>query len=294
MAIYGLFLAGSNFFAPIIGGFIANSMGWSWVLYWAAIFQGIGFVYLFFLMEETNYSRQTVTGQESKVASGTQTPVVEPMEKDATTPDEKTVVETPSRTAEEGLGELSTSKKTYTQKLKLFQPGAFSKKNELAGMMLRPLLYMFQFPVVAYAGFSYGSNLVSLTTFIPPLSVSLCFISNPLSTGVVQRPQRHSVTHPLRPTIQFPELDGRTVLCEPSHRRLHRRRLHGQIRRLVHRQLRPQEGGHHGARAQTVALHRVAGIDPLRPLALGHRRRSPRALVWTGTLRSPPADVGST
>jgi MFS family permease len=166
MAIYGLFLAGSNFFAPIIAGFIANGQGWKWVLYWSAIFNAIGFVYLFFLMEETNYSRKTIAGQESAQASGTQTP--DPTEKDTTTSDEKTVVETPGTphaTTEQGLGAVSLPQKTYLQKLRLFVPGAFSKKNEIPGMMLRPLLYMVQLPVVAYAGFSYGSNLVSLEKF---------------------------------------------------------------------------------------------------------------------------------
>lgn len=32
MAIYALFLAGSNFFAPIIAGFISDGQGWKWVL----------------------------------------------------------------------------------------------------------------------------------------------------------------------------------------------------------------------------------------------------------------------
>lgn len=69
IALYGLLLAGSNFFAPIIAGFIADGQGWQWVLvssirshrdcaprtdhvqYWSAIFCGIGFVFLFFFME---------------------------------------------------------------------------------------------------------------------------------------------------------------------------------------------------------------------------------------------------
>ncbi|EXJ93353.1 hypothetical protein A1O1_01745 [Capronia coronata CBS 617.96] len=158
IAIYGLFLAGSNFFAPIIAGFISDAMGWKWVVFWAAIFNGIGFIYCFLFMEETNYSRKTITGQESAEASGTQTPITSGPEKGAN-PDEKTVFEPPPST-EEGLGVVEWRKKTYLQKLKLFQPGVFSKKNELAGMMIRPLKYMFTFPVVAYAGFSYGSSLV--------------------------------------------------------------------------------------------------------------------------------------
>ncbi|KAK5194043.1 hypothetical protein LTR47_005365 [Exophiala xenobiotica] len=162
MAIYGLFLAGSNFFAPIIAGFIANGQGWQWVLYWAAIFNGVGFIYCFFLMEETNYSRQSLAGEESMKQSGTQTPVADEMNEKNTThsPDEKTVSQAPGPTTEEGMGIVSLPKKTYMQKLRLFQPGAFSKRNEIPGMMLRPLLYVVQFPVVAYSGFSYGSNLV--------------------------------------------------------------------------------------------------------------------------------------
>jgi hypothetical protein len=30
--LYGLLLVGSNFFAPIIAGFIADAQGWQWVL----------------------------------------------------------------------------------------------------------------------------------------------------------------------------------------------------------------------------------------------------------------------
>lgn len=168
LAIYALFLAGSNFFAPIIAGFIADAMGWKWVVFWAAIFNGIGFIYCFLFMEETNYSRKTITGQESKEASGTQTPVITQAEKGAT-PDEKTVSDTQEPTTEEGLGVINLPKKTYLQKLKLFQPGVFSKKNELVGMMTRPLRYMFTFPVVAYAGFSYGSSLVSTDKNSPNL-----------------------------------------------------------------------------------------------------------------------------
>lgn len=32
MGLYALFLAGSNFFAPLISGFINDGQGWKWVL----------------------------------------------------------------------------------------------------------------------------------------------------------------------------------------------------------------------------------------------------------------------
>jgi hypothetical protein len=50
-------------------------------------------------------------------------------------------------------------RKTYLDKLKLFQAADLEKPNHLLAMMTRPLLFL-TFPVISYAGFSYGSNLV--------------------------------------------------------------------------------------------------------------------------------------
>lgn len=167
ISLYGLLLAGSNFFAPIIGGFIADGMGWKWVLvsatdtsaslrdpkancvkYWAAIFNGIGFVFLFFFMEETNYNRQHVGTPAS--TSGTSTPTV--TEEKAATGDQVTTITTNSSAP-------IYKRKTYLDKLKLWQQADLEKPNELLGMMWRPLKFL-TFPVIFYAGFSYGSNLV--------------------------------------------------------------------------------------------------------------------------------------
>lgn len=49
--------------------------------------------------------------------------------------------------------------KTYLQKIRLFEPGAFSKPNRLPRMVARPLIFL-TFPIIAYSGFCYGSNLV--------------------------------------------------------------------------------------------------------------------------------------
>jgi hypothetical protein len=48
MGVYALTLAGSNYFAPIISGFIAEGQGWQWVFYWPAIFNAVTLVFLFF------------------------------------------------------------------------------------------------------------------------------------------------------------------------------------------------------------------------------------------------------
>jgi len=147
-----MLLAGSNFFAPIIAGFIADGQGWQWVLYWCAIFCGVGFIFLFFFMEETNYSRAVLLGYENEpVASNASTPVEASVgEKTAISQD---VEPTQSRTMTSSKG------KSYSDKIKIFRSYDFFKPNHLAGMVSRPLIFL-TFPVIAYAGFSYGSNLV--------------------------------------------------------------------------------------------------------------------------------------
>ncbi|THC93851.1 hypothetical protein EYZ11_006664 [Aspergillus tanneri] len=150
MGLYAFFLAGSNYFAPVICGFIAEYHGWQWVFYWPAIFCACAAVFLFFFMEETNYSRETAH---------------------STTPD--TPVEASAATYKHGDPEKSLSadnvprdetacavvysKKTYIQKLSLWGP------RQARNNMLRRLyhaLYYLSWPVVFYAGFSYGSYLV--------------------------------------------------------------------------------------------------------------------------------------
>ena len=154
MGLYAFFLAGSNYFAPVICGFIADNQGWKWVFYWPTIFLGIGLIICFFFMEETNYKRSTVGIVES--FSGTQTPA------DATEQEKETekgpVVsgEAQSPSIESGTIQYG-SKKTFLQKLSLWQPSP--GRNVLTRAILS-LKYL-GWPVIFYAGFSYGSYLVS-------------------------------------------------------------------------------------------------------------------------------------
>lgn len=122
------------------------------MLYWCAIFCAIGFVYLFYFLEETNYRRGTVLGHE-KQPEATSSPA-------SVTPDnEKTVPESPDIETADSLPKTTFKRKNYRDKLKLWQASAFTKPNHLRGMVTRPLIFL-SFPVIAYAGFSYGSNLV--------------------------------------------------------------------------------------------------------------------------------------
>jgi hypothetical protein len=106
-------------------------------------------------MEETNYVRHHVGTPASP--SG------------VTTPPSPTSITDPEKGSEKVVEPVQTNssipipktykRKTYLDKLKLFQAAHLEKPNHLLAMMTRPLLFL-TFPVISYAGFSYGSNLV--------------------------------------------------------------------------------------------------------------------------------------
>ncbi|KAF2826812.1 MFS general substrate transporter, partial [Ophiobolus disseminans] len=146
MGLYAFSLAGSNYFAPVICGFIAERQGWQWVFYWPAIFNACTFVFLFFFMEESNYVRKTsgiVTAPDSPPA-GLRAGMVD---------SEKAHPVTSQSTASIEVG---TATKTFAQKLSLWQP---SPGQNMIGRAGRSLKYL-SWPVIAYCGFSYGSYLI--------------------------------------------------------------------------------------------------------------------------------------
>lgn len=144
MGIYAFTLAGSNYFAPVICGFIAEYQGWRWVFYWPAIFLAVVFVFLFLFMEETNYNR--VTGVQ-ETPSSPDSPA-EPVK-----PTEKAPVENPHLTE---IGEVYATEKTFVQKMSIWQP---SPGQNMLHRALRSLSFL-TWPVIFYAGFSYGSYLI--------------------------------------------------------------------------------------------------------------------------------------
>lgn len=144
MGLYAFIMLFGSFMAPFFGGFITQGMDWKWVLFWGAIFDAIVFVFLFLFFEETNYSRKTdlqrefVESEMLKVGSDVEEKRVEftqnPFEDDA-----------------------NRTKKTFSQKLKLFDK---PRPNMLWTMVKRPIIILFSFPPVIYAGFLYGTGLI--------------------------------------------------------------------------------------------------------------------------------------
>ncbi|KAK5058896.1 hypothetical protein LTR84_011160 [Exophiala bonariae] len=151
MGVYAFSLAGSNYFTPVICGFIADKQGWAWVFYWAAIFNGATFIFLFLFQEETNYTRKTVGIVEDIGTSPGESAIIETdLEKSPTCPAAQAIQ---SRTQE---GDIHNGEKSFVQKLSILSRTAGPTVFQRA---LRSLKY-FSWPVIFYAGFSYGSGLI--------------------------------------------------------------------------------------------------------------------------------------
>ncbi|KAM0287141.1 hypothetical protein ACHAO9_007899 [Fusarium lateritium] len=151
MGVYALALAGSNYFAPVISGFIAEYQGWQWVFYWPAIFLGFVFVFLFLFMEETNYIR---------VARDINRPQIEPSR--SSDENNSKAEEKASETGKHEIREADEANveyakpKTFLQKMSLWQPSPGQSMARHAGRSLEFLTW----PVIFFAGFSYGSYLI--------------------------------------------------------------------------------------------------------------------------------------
>lgn len=149
MGLYAFFLAGSNYFAPVICGFIAQYQGWQWVFYWPSIFCGCAMIFLFFFMEETNYVRedsiQDATVANVRVGSSHSSHSSDP---------EKAPVDQSVPAPETETG-VVYSKKTYWQQLSLLGP---KQKQNTMFRRLWQSLYFLSWPVIFYAGYvgTYG------------------------------------------------------------------------------------------------------------------------------------------
>ncbi|KAG2125510.1 major facilitator superfamily domain-containing protein [Suillus clintonianus] len=144
IGIYTLFLFGSNYFAPLIAGFIYDGQGWHWVMYWAAIINFGSLIVLFFFMEETNFVRNTSEATEAVHLS---------TKPDAEKDDKESTISSPVSS-----GDLTGIPKTYAQRLALFG-GRYASNKLLFTMTYRPIILL-RFPVIFWAGFQYGTCLV--------------------------------------------------------------------------------------------------------------------------------------
>jgi MFS family permease len=165
MGLYVFTLFGSNFLAPLVAGWFNDAYGWRWTMHLGTILCAFCFVVMFFFMEETIYFRNIegvhLTQVSPTVDITPNSKSSESSEKTSSTAKDVSMANAAlaqdvSRSPEAGKPFQPTRWRRYS----LFRvlPGRPSKLDTLK-MVYRPLIMIFRFPTVAWAGFLYGINL---------------------------------------------------------------------------------------------------------------------------------------
>ncbi|KAK5988238.1 putative MFS-type transporter [Cladobotryum mycophilum] len=152
---YAWILVTSNYFAPVICGFINDSMGYKWPFYFMAIFGGGCFLFLFFFMEETNYDRKTIGViyvEDGQSDNKSVMPTSKEEGETSAPADRETQI---SGNATHGEP-LHGTEKTFWQKLALFDKPRPFMMHRRAWQIIR----FIGWPVIFYSGFSYGTYLI--------------------------------------------------------------------------------------------------------------------------------------
>ncbi|KAL1873120.1 hypothetical protein VTK73DRAFT_1081 [Phialemonium thermophilum] len=151
LTLYVLALYIANSIAPLIAGFIAAGQGWKFVLYWCAIYNAVSLLFLYFFLEETNWSR-VLEASEEAIMDGQTTHLKHKKGHHDEDPKQEDLERQPSQ----GQGAIYT-RKTFRDKLRLIDTTKLETKNgkDMLGQVVRPLLYL-KLPVVVFCGVSVG------------------------------------------------------------------------------------------------------------------------------------------
>lgn len=191
-------------------GFINDGQGYEWVFvsivhvgarpllfadpvlqYWCAIFCGILILIIFFFMEETKFNRSKYLASDyidgRPQTSFSQTP--SGLENQGNTVDKKdeNLDRDPMTTTTSHIsvpeGVASYVKKPRLARLKPIEPENLHGKNRLLKLISRPILLL-AFPIISYAGFIYGCNIVWLS--VANATESMVLSNNPYNMSTSQ------------------------------------------------------------------------------------------------------------
>jgi hypothetical protein len=108
-------------------------------------------------MEETNFHRAPTTSIEPDADIECENISANEKAHSGPASSEKTATPSVDRNVEAASSlEPLDRKKSYWQKLAIFQVDSFQRKANFKGMILRPLIF-FSFPVISFSGFMYGA-----------------------------------------------------------------------------------------------------------------------------------------
>lgn len=150
---YSMVLNASNFIAPLIAGFVNESVGWRWVQHWCALLLALNFLLALVFQEESMYHRGTVEA-EAAADDGDRAREVT-LEQSGTAASGKGLVEAPAA-ADVSAGTIApAAPKSFWRRMTLWERSQLTWRQALT-VAWRPVLLLFQFPNIAWASWQYA------------------------------------------------------------------------------------------------------------------------------------------
>ncbi|KAK9245138.1 MFS general substrate transporter [Lipomyces tetrasporus] len=162
IGLYLLMLTAGAYLAPLANGFINQSQGWQWVMYWCAILSAIACVLCFFFMEETMYYRETTF--EAATIGGN-------IESGDSLNDKNEQISS-SAVDIETTHTRPYSKSSYFRSLAMWRIIP-EKPNEFFKIMYRPFVVSAKLPIVLWAGLFHGVAACAFSSMNATASVIL-------------------------------------------------------------------------------------------------------------------------
>jgi MFS family permease len=160
LGIYVLSTSIGTYLGPLIGGFVADRLGWRWIGWFSVIISSVTIIFVYFTLEETLFDRSPY---DVGCIDGVQETATSPSDSK-----EKSTKKSDSQSPSNPFFPEAKKPKTYRQRIKLITlaPNVIGTGFKQYIARLFHTLRVFTFPAVIYSGIQWGAQDAWLTFYL--------------------------------------------------------------------------------------------------------------------------------